>query len=183
MQQQGRALHGFGHCTSGKRCAGDDVDVVSWFEAASCFLSDKLPSEAFRSNPIAVRLAIRDHLHPRHSALAIEEGGEVDVLVLTNFTIEERVAVDLITRVRDVENVLSSFELLAELPPENAPTFHEIRSLSKRLYAAQGNVDTKALLGHKDEKTAALYADPRGSEAIRVTVKPLGPSERHVITK
>lgn len=62
---------------------------------------------------------------------------------------------------------------LAELPPENAPTFHEIRSLSKRLYKAQGNVDTTELLGHQDEKTAALYADPRGSEAIRVTVKPL----------
>lgn len=63
---------------------------------------------------------------------------------------------------------------LAELPAENAPTFHEIRSLSKRLYKAQGNVDTKELLGHQDEKTAELYADPRGSEAIRVTVKPLG---------
>lgn len=72
---------------------------------------------------------------------------------------------------------------LAELPPDNAPTFHEIRSLSKRLYTAQGNVDTKALLGHKDEKTADLYADPRGSEAIRVTVKPLGPSNLQVNTK
>lgn len=67
---------------------------------------------------------------------------------------------------------------LAELPAENAPTFHEIRSLSKRLYTTQGNVDTKALLGHKDEKTADLYADPRGSEAIRVTVKPLGDAHK-----
>lgn len=72
---------------------------------------------------------------------------------------------------------------LAELPPENAPTFHEIRSLSKRLYTAQGNVDTKALLGHKDEKTADLYADPRGSEAIRVTIKPLDPNKRQVNRK
>lgn len=72
---------------------------------------------------------------------------------------------------------------LAELPPENAPTFHEIRSLSKRLYSAQGNVDTKALLGHKDEKTADLYADPRGSEAIRVTITPLDPNKRQVNRK
>jgi enterobacteria phage integrase len=72
---------------------------------------------------------------------------------------------------------------LAELPPENAPTFHEIRSLSKRLYKAQGNVDTKELLGHQDEKTAALYADPRGSEAIRVTVQPLDSNKRQVNTK
>lgn len=72
---------------------------------------------------------------------------------------------------------------LAELPEEHAPTFHEIRSLSKRLYKAQGNVDTKALLGHKDEKTADLYADPRGSEAIRVKVSPLDPNKRQVNTK
>lgn len=42
-----------------------------------------------------------------------------------------------------------------------APTFHEIRSLSKRLYDAQGNVDTKALLGHKSDQAAATYADAR----------------------
>lgn len=71
---------------------------------------------------------------------------------------------------------------LAKLPAENAPTFHEIRSLSKRLYTAQGNVDTKALLGHKDEKTADLYADPRGLEAIRVTVKPLA-SNKHEVNR
>lgn len=53
---------------------------------------------------------------------------------------------------------------------KEAPTFHEIRSLCKRLYLAQGNVDTKALLGHADEGTAAIYADPRGAEAIKVRV-------------
>ena len=42
-----------------------------------------------------------------------------------------------------------------------APTFHEIRSLSKRLYDEQGNVDTKALLGHKSDQAAAVYADAR----------------------
>lgn len=49
-----------------------------------------------------------------------------------------------------------------------APTFHEIRSLSKRLYERQGGVDTKALLGHSTERAADLYADPRGIEHIRV---------------
>lgn len=72
---------------------------------------------------------------------------------------------------------------LAELPPENAPTFHEIRSLSKRLYKAQGNVDTLQLLGHRDEKTGELYEDPRGSEAIRVTITPLDPNKRQVNRK
>lgn len=44
---------------------------------------------------------------------------------------------------------------------KTAPTFHEIRSLAKRLYLAQGGVDTKALLNHASEAVAALYADDR----------------------
>lgn len=61
---------------------------------------------------------------------------------------------------------------LAGIGGDHPPTFHEIRSLSKRLYEKQGNVDTKALLGHKDQKTADLYANPRGFEAIRVAYTP-----------
>lgn len=65
--------------------------------------------------------------------------------------------------------------ILAEIPDvgadgKGAPTFHEIRSLSKRLYEQQGGVDTKALLGHSTDKAANLYADPRGVEHIRVRV-------------
>jgi hypothetical protein len=44
------------------------------------------------------------------------------------------------------------------------PTFHEIRSLSKRLYQLQGGVNTKDLLGHKTEQMSDLYADARGHE-------------------
>lgn len=47
--------------------------------------------------------------------------------------------------------------------PKTAPTFHEIRSLSERLYAAQGGVNTQALLGHSDAATTAMYHDGRGS--------------------
>lgn len=46
----------------------------------------------------------------------------------------------------------------------NPPTLHEIRSLSKRLYKAQGGVDTKDLLGHTTERMGDLYADARGAE-------------------
>lgn len=59
---------------------------------------------------------------------------------------------------------------LAGISGEHPPTFHEIRSLSKRIYMAQGNVDTKALLGHTTEKAANIYADPRGVEPLRVRV-------------
>jgi integrase len=59
---------------------------------------------------------------------------------------------------------------LAGIPDENAPSFHEIRSLAKRTYMDQGGVDTKALLGHSDDKTADLYADNRGIAPIKVRV-------------
>lgn len=50
------------------------------------------------------------------------------------------------------------------------PTFHEIRSLSKRLYKQQGGVDTKELHGHKTEQMDELYSDPRGAEYKLVSI-------------
>ena len=47
------------------------------------------------------------------------------------------------------------------------PSFHELRSLSGRLYKAQG-VDTKALLGHKSQKTSDTYHDARGHDWVVV---------------
>lgn len=50
---------------------------------------------------------------------------------------------------------------------KTAPTFHEQRSLSIRLYNEQG-IDPQALAGHKDAATTAIYKDNRGSEWIKV---------------
>ena len=50
------------------------------------------------------------------------------------------------------------------------PTFHELRSLSKRLYDSQGGVNTKELLGHRSASAAATYADARG-DWVKVTLK------------
>lgn len=47
-------------------------------------------------------------------------------------------------------------------------TFHEIRSLSERVYRAQG-VDVQALLGHRDPRTTAKYDDGRGDVWVEVT--------------
>lgn len=77
-----------------------------------------------------------------------------------------------------VDNVSKAFtraRVAAGIPDigpdgKGAPTFHEIRSLSKRLYDLQGDVDTKALLGHATTRASELYADPRGVSAIRVRV-------------
>jgi integrase len=59
---------------------------------------------------------------------------------------------------------------LAGYEAEDDPTFHEIRSLCKRLYMQQGGVDTKALLGHLSDGTAALYENARGLEPIKVKI-------------
>ena len=60
---------------------------------------------------------------------------------------------------------------LAGIDEANPPTFHEIRSLAKRLYKAQGGVDSKALLGHLTDQMSDLYANARGAEPIRVKLK------------
>ena len=54
-----------------------------------------------------------------------------------------------------------------EWPGKTPPTFHEIRSLSERLYKAQG-VDTQALLGHRHARMTEVYNDPRQAEWITV---------------
>lgn len=69
-----------------------------------------------------------------------------------------------------ISHAFTEARKLAGIPDEGAPTFHEIRSLCKRLYDEQGGVDTKALLGHKTERMSDMYADPRGVEPIKVRV-------------
>lgn len=80
----------------------------------------------------------------------------------------------------NISKAFTAARELAGIPDDSAPTFHEIRSLAKRLYEAQGNVDTRWLLGHRDERTAAKYADPRGAEAVVIQVKPLAANKREV---
>lgn len=74
-----------------------------------------------------------------------------------------------------VSHAFTEARVLAGIPdvgPDGklAPTFHELRSLSKRLYDEQGDVDTRALLGHATARMGALYANPRGVEPIKVRV-------------
>lgn len=48
-------------------------------------------------------------------------------------------------------------------------TFHEQRSLSERIYRAQG-VDTRLLLGHKSQRQTDRYHDDRGKEWLLVAL-------------
>jgi len=49
------------------------------------------------------------------------------------------------------------------------PTFHEIRSLSERLYKKQG-INTQELLGHKDERMTKKYDDIRGGDWLSLAI-------------
>jgi integrase len=78
-------------------------------------------------------------------------------------TLGKAIHPDMLTRVFSAEFAALGLSWGDKEPP----TFHEIRSLSERLYKAQGNVNTQELLGHKDPRTTALYHDGRG-EWVRV---------------
>lgn len=69
-----------------------------------------------------------------------------------------------------ISNAFADARELAGIVGDDVPTFHEIRSLSKRLYDAQGNVNTKELLGHMTEAMSEMYADSRGIAPIKVTL-------------
>lgn len=49
------------------------------------------------------------------------------------------------------------------------PTFHEMRSLSEHLYRQQG-INTKNLLGHKNQQQTDKYHDDRGKDWIKVLI-------------
>lgn len=70
-----------------------------------------------------------------------------------------------------VSNAFASARELAGIEGDDAPTFHEIRSLAKRLYDTQGGVDTKALLGHMTDEMAEMYANNRGLEPLKVKIR------------
>lgn len=55
--------------------------------------------------------------------------------------------------------------------PKTPPTFHELRSLSERLYKSQGGINTQQLLGHTNPETTALYDDSRGAEVQWVHIE------------
>ena len=69
-----------------------------------------------------------------------------------------------------ISKAFTAARMLAGLPDEKAPTWHEMRSLASRLYKKQGNVDVSVLLGHSSQKTTDIYLDPRGIEAVLVRV-------------
>ncbi|MDR3381778.1 phage integrase Arm DNA-binding domain-containing protein [Cupriavidus basilensis] len=73
-------------------------------------------------------------------------------------------------RLSTISNAFAEAREKAGILGADVPTFHEIRSLCKRLYMEQGGIDTKALLGHMTDAIADLYANSRGLEPIKVRI-------------
>lgn len=87
-----------------------------------------------------------------------------------NSALGQQMWVDTISR-RFTDLVVA---LGADWKGKTPPTFHEIRSLSARLYEAQGNVSVQELLGHSDARMTSVYRDSRGAEWTRVKFGGLG---------
>lgn len=77
-----------------------------------------------------------------------------------NSPVGSQIWVDTISR--RFSDALRGFAI--EWGAHTPPTFHEIRSLSERLYRDQGGVNTQHLLGHNEESTTQIYNDSRGSQ-------------------
>lgn len=73
-------------------------------------------------------------------------------------------------RLISISQAFAKARTLAGIQGEDAPTFHEIRSLCSRTYKEQGNVDTKVLLGHTSDDMAALYENSRGLTPVKVRI-------------
>ncbi len=90
-------------------------------------------------------------VHFLHSTSQAERGAQVKARTLTmNFS-----------KARDKANI--------DWGSGTPATFHEQRSLSERLYKAQG-INTKELLGHKSQQQTDRYHDDRGKDWITLAI-------------
>lgn len=82
-------------------------------------------------------------LHHHHSVARAKRGGRI----------QEQTITGAFSAARDASGI--------KWKEGTPPTFHEQRSLSERLYREQG-IDTKSLLGHKNQQMTDKYNDDRG---------------------
>ncbi|MBN3054917.1 site-specific integrase [Pectobacterium brasiliense] len=91
-------------------------------------------------------------IHFRHSTSQAPRGGQVSTSSLTS----------TFKKARDKSGL--------KWDAGTAPTFHEQRSLSERLYREQG-IDTQKLLGHRTSKMTDKYNDDRGKDWVIIGTK------------
>lgn len=70
------------------------------------------------------------------------------------------------------QGILCAHEKHQVFPSKDPPTFHELRSLSARLYEKQiSDKFAQHLLGHKSDTMASQYRDDRGREWDKIEIK------------
>ena len=153
---------------------GQDVSTIAKMErshVADGFLIVQRSKTKKTNQPVAIPLGLRlEVLGVSLADLVTHKTGVISKYLVHHVQPYGNAPVGANVHKDSISRRFTDARKLAGIPDEAAPTFHEIRSLCKRLYTAQGNVDTKALLGHKTDRIADLYADPRGVEPIRVSI-------------
>ena len=120
---------------------------------------------------IAVPLALRmDAVGVSLGDLVNERTGVLSPFLIHHSVQQGRAQIGDPVHPDSISQAFTDARALAGIAHEGAPTFHELRSLSKRTYDAQGKVDTVALLGHAGKRVAELYADSRGAEPVPVKI-------------
>lgn len=130
---------------------------------------------ADKAPPLAIPLAIRlDAIGLSLDDLVHERTGVLSQFIIHHIERQGRaksgdaVGKALMTRAFSEARKLAG--IADETDGKGAPTFHELRSLSKRLHDAQGDVDTKVLLGHMTDAMSELYKRTRDAAPIRVVL-------------
>lgn len=155
--------------------AQDRSTIAAWPRRApvdGCAIVQRPKTEHHASaRPVAIPLALRlDVIGVSLGELLARRSGVLSPFVLHHVKAWGNAPAGSPIAVDRISHAFTEARELAGVTGDDAPTFHEIRSLSVRLYKAQGNVDTKALAGHTQEKTHALYQDDRTLEPVKVRI-------------
>ena len=154
--------------------SGQDRSTVAAMErahAADGYLTTWRTKTRKTNQPVAIPLALRlDAIGLSLAELVARKTGVISKYLVHHVSPWGNAPAGSKVHPDRISHAFTEARKQAGIPDDGAPTFHEIRSLAKRLYDAQGNVDTKALLGHATEQAADIYADPRGIEPIRVHI-------------
>lgn len=153
-----------------KTIAGMTRSMVSTIEGERVLIVQRSKTQA-TNKPVAIPLRLRlDALGMTLDEALAHRTGVVSPFYLHHVAPHSNAEPGDPVFLDRISKAFTDARKLACIPDEAAPTFHELRSLSKRLYEKQGNVDTRVLLGHASERAANLYADPRGVEALLVKI-------------
>ena len=149
------------------------VDVLTLSQLQRSMVADDVltfrrqKTSAMIAVPVAIRL---DVIGVSLADILAERTGVLSPWLVHHVAAQGQAKAGAAVNHQTISAAFTAARKLAGIADEAAPTMYEQRSLCKRLYLAQGGVDTLALLGHAGEQMGALYADARGAEPVRVNI-------------